>query len=66
MLGGLPAGERLEGGAATIALGIAQGTDIVRVHDVRAMMRVVKMTDAIVRQNWQSFDPSIQNQEKNT
>jgi dihydropteroate synthase len=66
VLGGLPAGERLEGGAATIALGIAQGTDIVRVHDVRAMMRVVKMTDAIVRKNWQSFDPSIHNQEKNT
>jgi len=66
VLGGLPAGERLEGGAATIALGIAQGTDIVRVHDVHAMMRVVKMTDAIVRNNWQSFDPSIHNQEKNT
>jgi dihydropteroate synthase len=66
VLGGLPAGERLEGGAATIALGIAQGTDIVRVHDVHAMMRVVKMTDAIVRTNWQSFDPSTHNQEKNT
>ena len=66
VLGGLPAGERLEGGAATIALGIAQGADIVRVHDVRAMMRVVIMTDAIVRENWQSFDPSIHNQEKNT
>jgi len=49
VLGGLPASERLEGTAATIALGIAQGADIVRVHDVREMMRIVKMSDAIVR-----------------
>jgi dihydropteroate synthase len=49
VLGGLPPDERVEGTAATIALGIAQGVDIVRVHDVRAMMRVVKMADAIVR-----------------
>src|SRR5436190_8915298 len=49
VLGGLPASERLEGTAATIALGIAQGADIVRVHDVHEMMRVVKMSDAIVR-----------------
>jgi dihydropteroate synthase len=49
VLGGLPASERLEGTAASVALGIAQGVDIVRVHDVYAMMRVVKMSDAIVR-----------------
>ena len=49
VLGGLPPAERLEGTAATIALGIAQGADIVRVHDVREMMRVVRMSDAIVR-----------------
>ncbi|GLV56983.1 dihydropteroate synthase [Dictyobacter sp. S3.2.2.5] len=49
VLGGLPPEERLEGTAATVALGIAQGADIVRVHDVREMMRVVKMSDAIVR-----------------
>ncbi len=49
ILGGLPASERLEGTAATVALGIAQGADIVRVHDVHEMMRVVKMSDAIVR-----------------
>ena len=49
VLGGLPASERLEGTAATVALGIAQGADIVRVHDVREMMLVVKMSDAIVR-----------------
>lgn len=66
VLGGLPAEERLEGSAATVALGIAQGADIVRVHDVRPLMRVVKMTDAIVREHWQSFDPSNHHQEKNT
>lgn len=49
VLGGLPAAERVEGTAATVALGIAQGADIVRVHDVHEMMRVVKMSDAIVR-----------------
>ncbi len=49
VLGGLPPSERLEGTAATVALGIAQGADIVRVHDVREMMRVVKMSDAVVR-----------------
>jgi dihydropteroate synthase len=49
VLGDLPPSERLEGTAATIALGIAQGADIVRVHDVREMMRVVKMSDAVVR-----------------
>src|SRR5712692_5916405 len=49
VLGGLPPHERIEGTAATVALGIAQGADIVRVHDIHEMMRVVKMSDAIVR-----------------
>jgi dihydropteroate synthase len=53
VLGNVPPSERLEGTAATVALGIAQGADIVRVHDVREMMRVVKMSDAIVRNNFQ-------------
>ena len=45
----LPPEERLEGTAATVALCIARGADIVRVHDVREMVRVARMTDAIVR-----------------
>jgi dihydropteroate synthase len=49
VLGGLPVSERLQGTAATVALGIAQGADIVRVHDVHEMVRVVKMSDAVVR-----------------
>lgn len=49
VLGGVAVSERVEGTAATVALGIAQGADIVRVHDVREMMRVVKMSDAVVR-----------------
>ena len=45
----LPIGERLEGTAATVAIAIAKGADIVRVHDVREMVRVARMSDAIVR-----------------
>lgn len=45
----LPPDQRLEGTAATVALGIAGGVDIVRVHDVGKMRRVCLMTDAIVR-----------------
>ena len=45
----LPVDQRLEGTAATVALSIAGGADIVRVHDVREMVRVCRMTDAIVR-----------------
>jgi dihydropteroate synthase len=44
-----PGDQRLEGTAATIAIGIAKGADIVRVHDVKYMARVSKMSDAIVR-----------------
>jgi dihydropteroate synthase len=44
-----PSDQRLEGTAATIAIGIAKGADIVRVHDVEEMIRVCKMSDAIIR-----------------
>ncbi len=45
----LPPQKRQAGTAATVALGIANGADIVRVHDVREMVQVARMTDAIVR-----------------
>jgi dihydropteroate synthase len=45
----LPASERLEGTAAAVAIGIAKGADIVRVHDVQQMVRVCRVSDAIVR-----------------
>jgi len=45
----LPVEERLEGTAATVAIAIANGADIVRVHDMKPMVRAVRMTDAIVR-----------------
>lgn len=45
----LPADQRVEGTAATVALAIAAGADIVRVHDVKEMVRVAKVADAIVR-----------------
>jgi dihydropteroate synthase len=49
LLGGAPPQDRLEGTVATVALAIAQGADIVRVHDVAPMMRTVRVTDGIVR-----------------
>lgn len=45
----LPPEDRLEGTAATVALAIQRGASIVRVHDVKAMVRVARMSDAIVR-----------------
>lgn len=49
VLGGLPVEERLEGTAATVAIAIARGVDVVRVHDVRAIVRTARMADALVR-----------------
>ncbi|WP_366923317.1 dihydropteroate synthase [Metallumcola ferriviriculae] len=45
----LPVSERMEGTAATLTLGISLGIDIVRVHDVKEMARVTRMTDSMVR-----------------
>ena len=45
----LPVDQRVEGTAATVALAIAGGADIVRVHDVKEMVRVCRMSDSIVR-----------------
>ncbi len=44
----LPLEERLEGTAAAVAASVINGADIVRVHDVKEMVRVVKLTRAIV------------------
>jgi dihydropteroate synthase len=45
----LPPEQRLEGTAASVAIGIAKGADIMRVHDVKEMTRVCRMSDAIIR-----------------
>ena len=45
----LPAEERVEATAATVSLAIAGGADVVRVHDVKEMVRVCRVTDAVVR-----------------
>lgn len=45
----LPENQRVEGTAATVALAISGGADIVRVHDVKAMTLVSRMADATVR-----------------
>lgn len=49
LVGGAPPDDRVEGTAATTALAIAAGADIVRVHDVAQMARVRTVADAVVR-----------------
>ncbi|KHF33776.1 Dihydropteroate synthase [Paenibacillus sp. P1XP2] len=44
----LPVGDVVEGTAATVAFGIAQGCQIVRVHDVKQIKRTVDMCDAML------------------
>lgn len=45
----LPPDQRLEGTAAAVSISIDRGADIVRVHDVKEMVRIARMTDYIVR-----------------
>jgi len=49
ILGGASVDERVEGTAASVALAIAGGADVVRVHDVAHIARTVRVADAIVR-----------------
>jgi dihydropteroate synthase len=49
ILGGLPSTQRLEGTLALNILAVDRGADIVRVHDVEATVRAVRMADAVVR-----------------
>lgn len=44
-----PPDQRLEATAATVAIGITNGADMVRVHEVAPMVRICRMSDAIVR-----------------
>ena len=44
----LPVDDRLEGTSALVAVSIYNGANIVRVHDVRNIVRIAKMTDALV------------------
>ncbi|HEX9038355.1 MAG TPA: dihydropteroate synthase [Ktedonobacterales bacterium] len=54
-----PVDDRLEGTAAEVALCISRGADIVRVHDVRQMARVARMSDAIVR-GWRGYQQAAE------
>jgi dihydropteroate synthase len=47
-----PVAERFEGTAATVAIGISKGADIVRVHETRKMKLVCMMSDAVCRSNF--------------
>jgi dihydropteroate synthase len=44
---GLPVEDRVEGTAATVAAAVLRGANIVRVHDVRSMTRVVRVAEAL-------------------
>ncbi len=46
---GLPNEECLEGTTAAAVIGIARGADVVRVHDVKQMVRAARLSDAIIR-----------------
>ncbi|MGB9716542.1 MAG: dihydropteroate synthase [Thermodesulfovibrionales bacterium] len=50
ILGDAPVSERLEGTAAAIAISIIKGANIIRVHDVKEMVKVAKVADAIKRE----------------
>jgi dihydropteroate synthase len=45
----LPVGQRLHGTSAAVAIGIANGADIVRIHDVLEMTEVARVADALCR-----------------
>jgi len=49
VLDGVTAGDRVDGTAAVTAIGIINGANIVRVHDVREMVNVARIADAIKR-----------------
>ena len=49
-----PVEERLEGTAAAVAIAVAGGVEVVRVHDVAAMRKVVAVADAISRGRWRA------------
>jgi dihydropteroate synthase len=51
ILGDAPPGERLEGTAAAVTAAVLNGASIVRVHDVREMAKVVRVADAIKKEN---------------
>jgi dihydropteroate synthase len=50
ILGGVPPSERLEGTASAVAISVLNGASIVRVHDVKAMVPVVRVAEAIKRE----------------
>ena len=45
----LPATDRVEGTLATTVMGVMKGCAFVRVHDVKENVRVIRMTEAILR-----------------
>ncbi len=54
LLGDAPPSERLEGTASAVAIAVFNGANIIRVHDVLEMSKVVKIADALKRHSYTS------------
>jgi len=50
ILGDVPVTDRLEGTAAAVSVSIMNGANIIRVHDVKEMVKVAKVADAIKKE----------------
>jgi dihydropteroate synthase len=50
ILGDVPVTDRLEGTAAAVSISIMNGANIIRVHDVKEMVKVAKVADAIKKE----------------
>jgi len=50
ILGNVPVTERLEGTAAAVAISIMNGANIIRAHDIKEMVKVAKVADAIKKE----------------
>jgi dihydropteroate synthase len=50
ILGDVPVTERLEGTAAAVAISIMNGANIIRAHDVKEIVKVAKVADAIKKE----------------
>lgn len=55
ILGDLPSSHRLEGTASAVAISVCNGANVVRVHDVAEMSKVVKIADAIKKHSYASI-----------
>jgi len=56
ILGDVPVTERLEGSAAAVAISIMNGANIIRAHDIKEMVKVAKVADAIKKEKYTKIE----------